>query len=149
MLYVILVYRNIITGKLFINYNNQFIELTKTLHINSNHLYLINDKLTHSSCPYIKIIGKFLLDNINNSISDVINHYISIYEYYTNIELNYSKIYNIALNMSIYYKIFYVNKLLFNKLNSDILHNIYINLFNKYKINHMMHKIILKQLKII
>ena len=147
MLYVILVYRNIITGKLFTNFNNQFIELNKTLFINNSLYYLINDKIIKNQ--YIKIIGKFSFDNVNNSLSDVINNYISIYEYYTNIELNYSKIYNIALNMSIYYKIFYVNKLLFNKLNSDILHNIYINLFDKYKIDKYMHKTILKQLKII
>ena len=147
MLYVILVYRNIITGKLFTNFNNQFIELNKTLFINNSLYYLINDKIIKNK--YIKIIGKFSFDNVNNSLSDVINNYISIYEYYTNIELNYSKIYNIALNMSIYYKIFYVNKLLFNKLNSDILHNIYINLFDKYKIDKYMKKTILKQLKII
>ena len=146
MLYIILVYRNIITGKLFIHYNNQFIEFNKTLNINTSHWYLLNDKIVKNQ--YIKIIGSFSIDTMS-SISDVINNYISIYEYYTNIELNYSEIYNIALNMSIYYKIFYVNKILYKKLHSNILYNIYINLFNKYRIDSMMHKIILKQLKII
>ena len=149
MIYIILLYNNLITGNIFI-YSTEFIELNKdnlmSLIMTNSGITKTNISLNNSHKKYdyetdvMKYIGYISLNNeeeiniIKNQINKLFNNdnkLICLNENY--IHVNYEKMIKYCKKECLIYKIKLLNYFkIYDKITIELMNNIYIKLFKKY-----------------
>lgn len=150
-MFIIYLYRNIITGKIFFHYNREFVEfilnnMPSYIQCEDHSYFIIKNSETYKPLCYFNVN---IADNeYKHKLQNIFDNIDYLYDFSSGYHLHYKDILQFSIKESILYRLLYINYLYKKNminLNKSILDKIYIKLLLKCKLN----KIVIENIKLL